>query len=140
MAIQTGFDVTVIQDALLPLPRDFRNKVGLDWPDIALDDISLDGETSLVALTHDPKIDDTALHQVLGKPLFHIACLAVGALMRRALNDCQRLGFLMQSGEDQRAGRAKYWSKTPAEIAVSVLGELAAAYRGRRCNEVVQFC
>ena len=134
MAIQTGFDVTVIDPrrTFATAERFPGIKLVFDWPDIALDDISLDGETSLVALTHDPKIDDTALHQVLGKPLFHIACLGSRRTHAARLERLSEAGF-----SDADTARIKgpaglnIGAKTPAEIAVSVLGELVAAYRGR---------
>ena len=134
MAIQTGFDVTVIDPrrTFATAERFPGIKLVFDWPDIALGDISLDGETSLVALTHDPKIDDTALHQVLGKPLFHIACLGSRRTHAARLERLSEAGF-----SDADTARIKgpaglnIGAKTPAEIAVSVLGELVAAYRGR---------
>ena len=92
MAIQTGFDVTVIDPRRTFATTEISEiKLVFDWPDIALSDISLDGETSLVALTHDP-VDDT-LHQVLGKPLFHIACLGSRRTHAARLERLSEAGF-----------------------------------------------
>ena len=134
MAAQSGFAVTVIDPrrTFATAARFPGINLVFDWPDRVLGEIALDHETALVALTHDPKIDDAALHMVLGKPLFHIACL--GSKRTHAA----RLQRLADAGFD-RADMAKIkgpagldiGAKTPAEIAISVLAELVAAFRGK---------
>lgn len=134
MAIKTGFDVTVIDPrrTFATVERFPGIKLVSDWPDIALDDIGLDGETALVALTHDPKIDDTALHMVLGKPLFHIACLGSRRTHAARLQRLSEAGFSSaDTAKIKGPAGLNIGAKTPAEIAVSVLSELVAAYRGR---------
>jgi xanthine dehydrogenase accessory factor len=134
MSAQTGFDVTVIDPR-----RTFANaerfpgiRLVFDWPDIALNDIGLDSETALVALTHDPKIDDAALHKVLGKPLFHISCLGSRRTHAARLERLSEAGFSNAvTAKIKGPAGLNIGAKTPAEIAVSVLGELVAAYRGR---------
>jgi len=134
MASQAGFVVTVIDPrrTFATADRFPGIDVVFDWPDRVLGEIGLDQETALVALTHDPKIDDAALHMVLGKPLFHIACL--GSKRTHAAR-LQRLGDAGFSDAD--IGRIKgpagldIGAKTPAEIAISVLAELVAAFRGK---------
>jgi xanthine dehydrogenase accessory factor len=44
-----------------------------DWPDEALDLARLDARSAVVALTHDPKLDDPALDRALRSPAFYIA-------------------------------------------------------------------
>ena len=90
----------------------------------------IDSDSAVITLTHDPKIDDEALKIILrGKP-FYIACLGSKKThnARRA-----RLGGYGFSDAviDQIHGPAgvDIGAKTPAEIAVSVLAELIAAYR-----------
>src|SRR5690606_29104509 len=46
-----------------------------DWPDEALSRIGLDARSALLALTHDPKIDDPALGFALRSPAFYIGAL-----------------------------------------------------------------
>jgi xanthine dehydrogenase accessory factor len=134
MATQCGFDVTIIDPrrVFATAERFPGQRLILDWPDDVLADMVLDTETAMVALTHDPKIDDAALHVALRKPLFHIAALGSSRTHRA------RLVRLVDAGFDPgEAARIKgpagldIGAKTPAEIAVSVLAELVAAYRGR---------
>ena len=134
MSVQTGFDVMVIDPrrTFATAERFPGIRLVFDWPDIALADISLDCETALVALTHDPKIDDAALHKVLGKPLFHIACLGSRRTHAARLNRLSDAGFdAEETAKIKGPAGLDIGAKTPAEIAVSVLGELVAAYRGR---------
>lgn len=88
MASQAGFAVTVIDPRRTFATADRFPGIDLvfDWPDRVLGEIVLDQETALIALTHDPKIDDAALHMVLGKPLFHIACLGSKRTMQHGCN------------------------------------------------------
>jgi xanthine dehydrogenase accessory factor len=134
MAVQCGFEVTVIDPRrTFATPERFPDiNLVFDWPDIALADICLDSETALVALTHDPKIDDTALHEVLGKPLFHIACLGSRRTHAARLDRLSEAGFSdADTAKIKGPAGLNIGAKTPAEIAVSVLGELVAAYRGK---------
>ena len=134
MASQAGFAVTVIDPRRTFATADRFPGIDLmfDWPDRVLGEIALDQETALIALTHDPKIDDAALHMVLGKPLFHIACLGSKRTHAARLQRLSDAGF-----SDADIGRIKgpagldIGAKTPAEIAVSVLAELIAAFRGK---------
>ena len=132
MAMQLGFHVVVIDPRRIFATVDrFPGIVVRDkWPDEVLAEMVLDQDTALVTLTHDPKIDDEALKIILrGKP-FYIACLGSKKThnARRA-----RLGGYGFSDAviDQIHGPAgvDIGAKTPAEIAVSVLAELIAAYR-----------
>jgi len=134
MANQIGFDVTVIDPrrAFATAERFPGIRLIFDWPDVALDDIGLDSRTSIVALTHDPKIDDAALHKVLGKSLFHIACLGSRRTHAARLERLSKAGFSdADTAMIKGPAGLNIGAKTPAEIAVSVLGELVAAYRGR---------
>ena len=92
----------------------------------------LDQDTALVTLTHDPKIDDAALHWGLTKPLFYIACLGSRKTHSARLDRLAAAGF-----DDAATSRIHgpagldIGAKTPAEIAVSVAAELVSAYRQR---------
>ncbi|MEM9603993.1 MAG: XdhC family protein [Pseudomonadota bacterium] len=89
---------------------------------------ALDARTAALALAHDPALDDPLLLASLDAPVF-----LIGALGSRA-NHAGRLGRLTDAGADpDRLPRIQgpvgvdIGSKTPAEIAVSVLGSLIAA-------------
>jgi len=134
MAANCGFDVTIIDPRRVFASADRfpGQRLVLDWPDIVLADMVLDDQTAMVALTHDPKIDDAALQVGLTKPLFHIAALGSRRTHAARLERLADAGF--QAATTSRIkGPAglDIGAKTPAEIAVSVLAELIAAYRGR---------
>ena len=135
MAAQLGFDVTVIDPRrLFATENRFPGVTMQDcWPDEALAQMVLDEDTALVTLTHDPKIDDAALHQGLAKPLFYVACLGSRKTHAARLKRLAAAGFdaAITSRIHGPAG-LDIGAKTPAEIAVSVLAELIASYRQRQ--------
>ncbi|HBV79286.1 MAG TPA: xanthine dehydrogenase, partial [Alphaproteobacteria bacterium] len=134
MATQSGFDVTVIDPrrTFATADRFSGIKLVFDWPDRVLGEMALDQETALVALTHDPKIDDAALHLVLGKPLFHIACLGSRRTHAARLERLAAAGFDADvTAKIKGPAGLDIGAKTPAEIAISVLAELVAAFRGK---------
>jgi xanthine dehydrogenase accessory factor len=104
-----------------------------DWPDEALDEVSLDARCAVVALTHDPKLDDPALDRALRSPAFYI-----GALGSRR-SHAARLERLAELGHaPETLGRIKgpvglpIAAVTAPEIALSILAELVAVRRGGR--------
>jgi xanthine dehydrogenase accessory factor len=101
-----------------------------DWPDDALKAWQPGAGSAVVALTHDPKIDDPALIEALRSPAFYIA--ALGSRKSHAA----RLERLKAQGFDESAltrihGPAglAIGARSPAEIAVSVLAQLIATWR-----------
>ena len=73
-------------------------------PDDVLAAANLDGHSAVVALTHDPKIDDLALMEALKSPAFY-----VGAIGSKKNNDARRLRlreFDLSEGEIARLQRA----------------------------------
>jgi xanthine dehydrogenase accessory factor len=109
------------------------NNVQLDrgMPDDVLAAANLDGHSAVVALTHDPKIDDLALMEALKSPAFY-----VGAIGSKKNNDSRRLRlreFDLSEGEIARLrGPVGLYigSKTPPEIAVAILAEMTAVRHG----------
>jgi len=93
--------------------------------------MSPDPRTAIVALTHDPKLDDMALLEALKSPAFY-----VGALGSRA-NNSKRKERLHQYFDLSREEVERLHgpvglsigSKTPPEIAVSILAEMTAVKR-----------
>jgi xanthine dehydrogenase accessory factor len=100
-------------------------------PDDILAAGHLDGHSAVVALTHDPKIDDLALMEALKSPAFY-----VGAIGSKKNNDARRLRlkeFDLSEGEIARLrGPVGLYigSKTPPEIAVAILAEMTAVRHG----------
>jgi xanthine dehydrogenase accessory factor len=101
------------------------------YPDDVVLEMSLDAHSAVVALTHDPKLDDAALLEALKSPAFY-----VGALGSKANNDKRRqrlAGFDLSREEISRLHGPvglKIGSRTPPEIAVSILAEMTAVRRG----------
>jgi len=95
------------------------------WPDAALADLALDRRCAVVALTHDPKLDDPALDAALKSDAFYIG--ALGSRRSHAAR-LARLKDLGQSDEALARIHAPIGldigGRSPAEIAVSILAEL----------------
>jgi xanthine dehydrogenase accessory factor len=100
-------------------------------PDDVLAAANLDGHTAVVALTHDPKIDDLGLMEALKSPAFY-----VGAIGSKKNNDARRerlKEFELSEGEIARLrGPVGLYigSKTPPEIAVAIIAEMTAVRHG----------
>ncbi len=95
-------------------------------PDDVVRELMPDAHTAIVALTHDPKLDDMALLEALKSGAFY-----VGALGSRRNQDArkQRLAEHFDLSADELARLhgpvgLRIDAKTPAEIAVSVLAEI----------------
>ena len=102
-----------------------------DMPDDQVIAMQLDARSAVVALTHDPKLDDLALMEALKSPAFY-----VGAIGSRANNAKRRERLRLFDVSDAELARLHgpvglyIGSKTPAEIAISILAELTAAKNG----------
>jgi xanthine dehydrogenase accessory factor len=111
---------------------------GLHWvsgmPDDAVHALQPDAHTAIVALTHDPKLDDLALIEALRSPAFYVG--AIGSQANQARRR-ERLAehFGLKPGELARLHGPvglDIGAKTPPEIAISVLAEMTLERRGRR--------
>ncbi|MFT4066172.1 XdhC family protein [Paraburkholderia sp.] len=101
-------------------------------PDDTVLEMKLDERCAVIALTHDPKLDDLALLEALGTPAFY-----VGALGSRRNNAArrERLATHFNLGKAELArlrGPVGLYigSRTPPEIAVSILAEVTAVKNG----------
>jgi len=105
-------------------------------PDDTVRSMKLDERCAVVALTHDPKLDDLALMEALKSKAFY-----VGALGSRANNDKRRerlLEFDVTADEIARLhGPIGLYigSRTPPEIAISILAEITAVKNGVPAEE-----
>ncbi len=133
LAINLGITPTVIDPRGL-FAADSRF-AGLDldrrWPDEALAEWQPNAASAVVALTHDPKLDDVALAAALNSPAFYIAALG------SRKNHAGRLDRLRAQGFDDTAlsrihGPAglHIGAADPAEIALSIAAQMTAAWRG----------
>ncbi len=97
------------------------------WPDEAFKEIRTDSKTALIALTHDPKIDDPALQHALKKKFYYI-----GALGSKKTHE-NRCGRLKEAGfNDNQINLIngpigiKLGGKSAPEIALSIIAQLVA--------------
>jgi xanthine dehydrogenase accessory factor len=134
MARLAGFDIVVIDPrTAFATPERFA---GVDlrpvWPvDVIPSTLAFDPHTALVAVTHDPKIDDYPLAEALRSGAFY-----VGALGSRKTH-AKRVERLTAVGLDPDLITRIHapigldiGATSPAEIAVSVLAEIITALRG----------
>ena len=120
MAAIAGYQVRVIDPRRsFATPERFPDvTISHDWPDEALAKAPLGSRSALVALTHDPKVDDPALVAALGS-----ACFYIGALGSKK-SHAGRMARLKESGfDDTQLARIRgpvglaIGAKSPAEIA-----------------------
>jgi xanthine dehydrogenase accessory factor len=98
-----------------------------EMPDDVVLGLRLDPHCAVVAVTHDPKLDDLALLEALKSPAFY-----VGALGSRRNTAARKERLAMFELTPEEIGRLHgpigldIGSRTPAEIAVSILAEIIA--------------
>jgi len=105
-------------------------ELSTEWPDEALERLQPDHRSAVVTLTHDPKLDDPALAVALRSECFY-----VGALGSRRTH-AARCGRLKEMGfTDAELARIhgpiglSIGAVSPAEIAVSILGQITQLLR-----------
>ena len=107
-------------------------------PDDTVKAMNLDERCAVVALTHDPKLDDLALMEALKSPAFYI-----GALGSRANNAKRRERLREFDLTDEEIARLHgpiglyIGSRTPPEIAISILAEITAIKNGVREDQIL---
>lgn len=134
-AVASDFDVIVID------PRE-EYAEGLDlpgvqfikgMPDDVMQELGIDSHTAIVALTHDPKIDDLALIDALQSEAFYIG--ALGSLTNTLKRKERLREFKVSTEQLERlhgpVGLA-IGALTPPEIAVSVMAEIIAVKYGKQ--------
>ncbi|MBL8359391.1 MAG: XdhC family protein [Rubrivivax sp.] len=102
-----------------------------EMPDDLVLAMHLDARSAVVAVTHDPKLDDLALMEALKTPAFY-----VGALGSRRNNDTRRLRLREFDVSEAEVARLRgpvglnLHGLTPPEIALSIVAEMTALHRG----------
>jgi xanthine dehydrogenase accessory factor len=133
LAVLSGYDVTVIdpRGAFATEARFPGITLNHGWPDEALTALAPDVRTAIVTLSHDPKLDDPALIAALRSPAFYVG--ALGSKRTHAL----RLDRLRDEGlSEAQVKRIRgpvglsIGAVTPAEIALSILGQITCVRRG----------
>lgn len=101
-----------------------------DWPDEALAALNPDARTAIVTLTHDPKLDDPAIHAALRSPAFYLGCLGSKKTHAKRLDRLAAAGF--SAGDIARIHAPvglDIGAKSPAEIAVSIMAQIIQVLR-----------
>ena len=97
------------------------------WPNEAFKEIKTNENTALVALTHDPKIDDPALQHALKKKFYYIGALGS---KKTHENRCQRLKEAGFSDEQINLIHGpigiKLGGRSAPEIALSIIAQLVS--------------
>jgi xanthine dehydrogenase accessory factor len=100
-------------------------------PDDLVQEMRLDTRSAVVALTHDPKLDDLALMEALKSDAFYVG--AIGSRANNAKRRERLLQFDLTPAQlDRLHGPIGLYigSKTPSEIAISILAEMTAIKNG----------
>jgi xanthine dehydrogenase accessory factor len=132
MAAIAGFAVTVVDPrTAFATPERFPGvTLSTDWPDRALEALSLDHRSAVVTLTHDPKLDEPALAAALRSRAFYIGALGSTRTQTSRLGRMRGLGF-----DDATLARIHgpvgldIGARSAAEIAVSILAQIVERLR-----------
>lgn len=132
MAHTCGYDPTLIdpRDAFGSAARFPGETILQDWPDEAMTALAPDARTAVVTLTHDPKLDDPAILAALASPAFYLGCLGSTRTHAKRLERLRAVG----ATEEQIARihapvGLNIGAKSPAEIALSILGQITQVLR-----------
>ena len=102
-------------------------KIVNKWPDEAFKEIETNENSALIALTHDPKIDDPALQHALNKKFYYIG--ALGSKKTHA-NRCERLKVAGFSDTQIQSIHGpigiKLGGRSAPEIALSIIAQLVS--------------
>lgn len=129
-----GFSVTIVdpRGAFATGSRFPNVDLNEDWPDEALISLGVDNRTAVVTLTHDPKLDDPALEVALRSNAFYIGSLG------SKNTHLKRKERLKDSGFDEHQISRIHGpigldigSKSPAEIAISIMAEITKALHAK---------
>ncbi|MFW8592667.1 XdhC family protein [Cribrihabitans neustonicus] len=134
MARLAGYDPVIIDPrAAFASPERFPGEELLDdWPDEAVARLGLDARSALVLLTHDPKLDDPALHAGLQGDVFYIGALGSKRTHAQRRERLEAAGFTAdQMARIHGPIGLDIGAAGPAEIAVSILAEMTAVLRGK---------
>jgi len=128
-AISLNFEITIIDPRGYFASKKRFPKIRIinKWPYEALEKIEPDSNTALIALTHDPKIDDPAIQYAIKKNFFYIGALGS---KKTHINRCKRL---KKSGFNKKQINKifgpigiKLGGKSAPEIALSIISQLVS--------------
>lgn len=131
LAFQMDLDVIIIDPRAVFLTSErFPNvQIKPGWPQDILPLITIDTQTAIVTLTHDPKIDDPALLHCLATDAYYIGCLGSTKTHQSRLDRLSKAG-ISETNLTRLYGPAgiRFGGRAASEIALSILAELVSVY------------
>ena len=136
-ALTSDFDITIID------PREeYAEGIGSEgtqfiqgMPDDVMQELGIDSHTAIVALTHDPKIDDLALIDALQSEAFYVGALGSHTNTQKRKERLREFNLSTEqlSRLHGPVGLA-IGALTPPEIAVSIMAEVIAVKYGKNAS------
>ena len=136
-ALTSDFDITIID------PREeYAEGIGSEgiqfiqgMPDDVMQELGVDSHTAIVALTHDPKIDDLALIDALRSEAFYVGALGSHTNTQKRKERLREFNLSTEQLERLHGpvGLA-IGALTPPEIAVSIMAEVIAVKYGKNAS------
>ena len=134
MARALGQEVVIVdpRTAFATEERFGDAEISREWPDEALPKIGVDARTALIALTHDPKIDDPALIHALSSNAFYVGALGSRKTHAKRVERLLKAGVASADIERIHAPIGlDIGAQGAAEIALSIMAEVTAVHRGK---------
>ena len=127
IASTIGYEVTIIDPrSAFANDKRFPNiKIINDWPEEALINYKIDDRTAVVTLTHDPKLDDSALNTAIKSKAFYI-----GSLGSKKTHNSRIKRLLLANHKQTDIDRIHgpvglaIGANSPDEIAISIMSEI----------------
>ena len=140
MARLAGYDMTVIDPrTAFATPDRFPDvPVIARWPEEAIAELGIDPFTALVALTHDPTIDEPALEAGLRAGCFYVGALGSRRTHARRLERLHAKGLSTDdTGRIHAPIGLDIGAVSPGEIAVAILAQIIATLRTETASPAV---
>jgi xanthine dehydrogenase accessory factor len=132
MAQMAGYHVTIVdpRESFASPQRFADHELIIDWPEDALAGLTIDDRTAMVTLTHDAKMDTPSLQAILETDAFYVGALGSSRTHAKRRLSMMELGVsAKQFDRIQGPVGLPIGSKSPAEIALSILAEITQCLR-----------
>jgi len=135
MAVLSGYRVSIVdpRSSFASRERFVQAEVINTWPDEALAALKVNSRTAVVALSHDPKIDDPALRFAVRSPAFYVGALGSRRTHAKRVERLAAAGFgAREIARIHAPVGLDIGALTQGEIAVSILAQMTATLRAAR--------
>lgn len=133
LAQTSGYEVVIVDPRGAFATRDRFPGVTLseDWPDDALTTLDINNRTAVITLTHDPKLDDPALHVALRSDAFYVGSLGSKRTHAGRVERLTEAGFSdAEIAQIHAPVGLAINAKSPAEIAISIMAQITQVLHG----------